>query len=103
MNEYELEHPMRITIVRAAAQALKVGDAELMGIAVDAIDHCDMHAYDALDDAPKSLTKLINALVGSDDDHDDFVHDLSHALNDLEPCDEHPHINCATCCDLDHE
>lgn len=102
MNEYELEHPIRITIVRAAAQALKIGDAELMTLALNAIDHCDMHAYDALDDAEKSIMKLINSLVGSDDDHDDFTHDLSHALNDLDFCDDHP-LNCSTCCDLDHD
>ena len=101
MNEYELEQPIRIAAIIAAYDAIKP-DETLIMLAINSIDHTDLHAYDAFDDRDKTIMLLINALTGSDDDHDDFIHDLSHALNDLEPCDEHPHINCATCCDLDH-
>lgn len=102
MNKYELEHPMRINAIIAASRALNILDSDLLAYAIDAIDEQDHHAYDALDDPRITMILLINSVIGYDDDNDDFIHDLMHALNELDECSDHPQ-NCATCCDLDHD
>jgi len=101
MNEYEIEHPIRTNAIIAAAHALNIDDADLIGYAFDAIDEQDHHAYDAINDPRITMILIINALSGYDDDHDDMTHDLSHATDMIENCNDHPD-NCSTCCD-DHE
>ncbi len=101
MNEYEIESPLRTNAIIAAARALNITD-DLFDIAIDAIDEQDHHAYDAINDPRMTMILVINALTGYDDDHDDMIHDLSHALDAINACSDHPDT-CDTCCDLDHD
>lgn len=100
MNEYELESPLRTNAIIAAARSMNIDDSDLFNYAIDSIDEQDHHAYDAINDARITIILIINALTGSDDDHDDMIHDLSHALNMIDECSDHPQ-NCSFCCDLD--
>jgi hypothetical protein len=99
-NNELIEHPMRTNSIITAARSMNISDSDLLSYAIDAIDELDHHAYDALDDPRISIILIINALTGSDDDHDDMIHDLTHALNMIDECTDHPQ-NCASCCDLD--
>lgn len=100
MNEFDelIEHPMRTNAIIAAARALNISDDDLLTHAIDAIDEQDHHAYDALNDARLTIIAIINALTGYDDDHDDMIHDLTHALDLIDYCDDHP-TQCSSCCD----
>lgn len=97
---FELENPIRTNAIIAAARALNISDADLIAYAFDAIDEQDHHAYDALNDPRLTMILMILSVIGGDDDFDDFNHDLSHALNDLDFCSDHPNT-CSYCCD-DH-
>ncbi len=96
----EIENALRTNAIIAASRAMNITDADLIDYASDSLDEQQHHAYDATDNARLTIIMMMLALIGSDDDLDDLIHDLSHATDQLDYCTDHPTI-CASCCD-DH-
>lgn len=105
LNDPAIESPKRTALILAIADQLAIPHDEISEIILgDALESDPIHPYDALPDRegidPKTtFIALIESLIGYDDDHDDAAHDIDHATNNINPCDEHPTI-CSTCCEL---
>lgn len=109
LDDPAIDSPKRTKILIDAAMTIGYDLADLPNLVLEALDapaptslfpiydnSPDLHPSES----PAFLMMLINTLSGSDDDHDDLVHDLDHALSSTQPCEDHPHIPCARCCDL---
>lgn len=110
LDDPAIASPKRTKILIDAAVTIGYDLARLPELILEAVDAppptCLYPIYNCAPDTMPSeghtfLTLLINTLAGSDDDHDELLHDVDHALSTTQPCDDHPHIPCATCCD-DH-
>lgn len=107
-NRYPLHTTDEYRSMRAAAflnfaAHLRIDALTACDIASDAIDD-DSNQFDPADaplptDARMILLALANELFSSDDDFDDFTHELDHTTDrclDLIDALQHPH-----CCDCD--
>lgn len=105
-NDPAIESPRRTRLIIATAEQIELDLSELPGLVFDALEFVPskiLPYYDvALDssdfDARKFMIYFLHAMSGSDDDCDDLAHDLEHALDMTEPCDEHD-TPCSTCCE----
>lgn len=105
MNNDAIEYPKRTALILAIADHLEIPRDDIGELIYDAIESDPIHPYDTIldrDDADprRTFIALLETLIGHDDDHDDARHDIDHATNNLDFCDDHPDT-CATCCD-DH-
>lgn len=104
-----IDSPTRTKILIHAAQTIGYDLAALPQLIMESLDapaptslfpiyDCDPDRHPS--ESAAFLILLINTLAGSDDDHDDLLHDTDHALDTTDPCNDHPGIPCARCCDL---
>jgi hypothetical protein len=110
LTDPAIESPKRTSILIHAAQTVNFPLSELPELVFDALEADPIESlfpiYTVAPDRDNAdprafMIFMINTLSGSDDDHDYLRHDLDHALNLLDYCDDHPTV-CATCCDADH-
>jgi hypothetical protein len=98
-----IESPKRTALIIAIANQIGFPLDELNELIYDALEHEPIHPYAASPDLAESpritMIAMLEALIGYDDDHDDARHDLDHALDTIDYCDDHP-TNCSICCDL---
>lgn len=104
MNDTPIEYPKRTALILAIADHLEIPRDDIAELIMDAPESDPIHPYATIldrDDADprRTFIALLETLIGNDDDHDDAIHDIDHATNNINPCDEHPD-NCSTCCEL---
>lgn len=108
LDDPAIESPKRTKILIDAAVTIGFDLADLPTLVMDAleteIDTTIFPFYSYMPDreTPDNrafMIYLIECLSGSDDDHDDLMHDLDHALGTVDPCDEHPGSECNICCE----
>lgn len=100
MNNDAIESPKRTALIINLADHLGIDRSTIPDLIIDALEHDAIHPYDARPDIadPKiTFIAMIESIIGYDDDHDDARHDLEHALDLIELCDDHG--NCTTCCE----
>ena len=105
MNNDAIESPKRTALILAIADHLKIPRDEIGELIIDGLESDPIHPYDTIldradADPRRTMIALLETLIGCDDDHDDARHDIDHATDNLDYCDDHPTI-CSTCCD-DH-
>lgn len=102
-NNDAIEYPKRTALILAIADHLEIPRDEIGELIHDGLESDPIHPYDTIldrDDADprRTMIALLEALIGHDDDHDDARHDIDHATDNLDYCDDHPDT-CSTCCD----
>lgn len=105
MNNDAIQYPKRTALILAIADHLEIPRDDISGLIIDALETDPIHPYATILDADdadprRTFLALLETLIGYDDDHDDAMHDIDHATDNIEYCEDHP-ANCATCCD-DH-
>jgi hypothetical protein len=110
LTDKAIDSPRRTEMIIACAKIAGIdleGDA-LIHLALDTFDSLNSDSiypfYDVAPDRTDAdlnafMIYLIGCMSGSDDDLDELIHDLSHALEQIEQCTDHPGI-CSSCCDL---
>lgn len=103
LSDDAIENPKRTALIISIADHLQIPRDEISGLILDALDADEIHPYQTIldhsdADSERTFIALLHTLIGSDDDHDDAVHDVDHAVQSFDVCDEHPTV-CSTCCD----
>lgn len=94
LTDTAIERPEITARIIESADALSIPRNEIAGLIIDA-----MSDEEAEDDARDEFFGVLADLLQSDEDYDIASHDVSHATNTLDYCDEHPNT-CSECCDL---